>query len=100
MHALHIGKGIFDFCTIPSVDRFYQEGLAEFEREKSEGRNLSPREQVLEDKFKIEHEYCCLAALYISGKLTKEILEMKRFRIVEQEHKFEQGLGTGVVVLI
>lgn len=95
IHALHIGKGVYDLCTIPSVERFYQDGLDEFEREKSEGRNLSLREQMLEDKFRMEHEYCCLVALHITGKLTKEMLEMEKSRIEEQEHKLEQRIGFG-----
>lgn len=86
-HSLFIGKDFHDLVTIADVKQRYQSGLDEFEKEKEGGWVLSLPEQILECKFQIESKYCDMAALHVTGKLTKELYETGKLWIEEQEHK-------------
>ena len=74
-HSISIGKIVYDICTIADVNRYYSDILSIFERDREEGWKPSLVELLFENKSQEELEYCKLATLKTTGKLTDEILE-------------------------
>lgn len=89
--AMHLVKDVHDLVTIADIDGFYRNGIQEFENEKNAGWSLSPVEQVLENIFHIEREYCEMATLHVAGKLTEDLFNAKKAVIDEYQNRLAQS---------
>ena len=76
-HSISIGTKVYHICTIVDVHRYYSDLLGIFERDREEGWKPSHVELLFENKCREELEFCKLATLKTTGKLTEEILKEK-----------------------
>ena len=91
-HVLSIGADVYDICTIADVQKYYSDLLGIFKRDQEEGWKPSLVELVFENKCQEELEYCKLATLKTTGKLTKEILDETLLVIEEIRRKKDRFL--------
>lgn len=74
--VISLGEGLYHVHTIAGVKHFYGDLLETFRKDVEGGWKPSPIEMLFEAKCNLELEYCTLAKLKVSGKLTQELLEI------------------------
>ncbi len=82
--ALSIGSDIYSFTTIADIHRFYSDLIASYDGVDSA--NLSKMDLLFLDKARLETEYCYLATLKTTGRLTKELLDARQ-AIIDEYHQ-------------
>ena len=90
-HSISIGKKVYDICTIADVNGYYSDLLRIFECDREEGWKPSLVELLFENKSLEELEYCKLANLKTTGKLTDEILK-ETLSVIEENRKKRECL--------
>lgn len=78
--TLSVGKEIYHFKEIEDVYRYYSDILTSFKNDSAAGFPPTFVEKVFELKCQEELEYCSLASLKVTGKLTKELYEKGKER--------------------
>ena len=86
--TVSIGTELYHIVNIVDVKSYYTDSLKVIEEYKRDGDQQSPVDLLFENKCRLELEYCKLAALKVSGKLSKEILEASQSAIDEYSRNF------------
>lgn len=86
--SLSIGKEIYHFKEIEDVRRFYSDINTSFINDSLSGLPPTAIEQVFDLKCEEELEYCNLATLKVTGKLTKELLEKGKERAQDKQKHY------------
>ena len=94
-HSISIGTKVYNICTIADVHKYYSDLLRIFKSDQEEGWKPSLVELIFENKCQEELEYCKLATLKTTGKLTKEILDETLLVIEEIRRKKDRLLTAG-----
>lgn len=84
-----IGSDVYKIVNIADVKRFYSDALKTYELDSDRCMTLTPLDIVFENKSKMELEYCRMALLKSSGKLTKAIMDESRLLIDGYQRKIE-----------
>jgi len=89
---LSIGSEVYHIVQIADVKRYYSDLLSCIQKSAVDGSVPSTIELLTENKSKEELEYCRLALLKVSGKLTKDTIDLSKQVIDKLKQKNEDVL--------
>lgn len=90
--TLSIGKELYHFKEIADVECYYSDMMTSFMNDTAAGLQPTVVEQVFERKCRVELEYCSLASLKVTGKLTKELYEKRKEKVEKMEKQYFMSL--------